>query len=203
MFEGRLGCQVLLKKCEAPSGGDAILVRVRSWVKLLALAAAAVIATQLLVQKEAPPFKMGEAAPPLSLADLQGRRVDLASLRGKVVLVNFWATWCAPCLAEIPELADAWRTQRGRCLEVLGVAEESGSPADVAEFARRNAIPYPVVLDQDGKVAADWQVPGYPRSYLVDRDGRVRRVFDGPLSRGGLEEAADAHLLGAGACPGP
>ena len=192
-----------MKKCEARRRRDAILARVRSWVKLLVLAVAAVIATQLLVQNEAPPFKLGGAAPPLALADVEGRRVDLTSLRGKVVLVNFWATWCAPCLEEIPELADAWRAQRGRCLEVVGVTEESGSPPEVAEFARRHAVPYPLLLDQDGKAAADWHVPGYPRSYLLDREGRVRRVFDGPLSRRRLEEAADPHLLAAGACPGP
>ncbi|HEY6106633.1 MAG TPA: TlpA disulfide reductase family protein [Anaeromyxobacteraceae bacterium] len=174
----------------------------RSWVKLLVLAVAAVVVTQILVQNEPPPFKVGEVAPPLALADLQGRKVDLASLRGKVVLVNFWATWCAPCLEEIPELADAWREQRGRCLEVVGVAEESGSPAEVGEFARRHAIPYPLLLDRDGKAAAEWHVPGYPRSYLVDREGRVRRVFDGALSRRRLEEATAPHLAAGGACPG-
>ncbi len=178
-----------------------ILIRVRSWVKLLVLAVAAVIVTQLLVQKATPVFAPGEAAPPLELADLTGRRLDLESLRGRVVLVNFWATWCAPCLAEIPELAEAWREQRGRCLEIVGVTEESGSPAEVAEFAQRHAIPYPLVLDRDGKAAADWRVPGYPRSYLVDRDGRVQRVFDGALSRRRLAEAAGPHLAAAGACP--
>ena len=192
-----------MKKCEARSEADAILARVRSWVKLLALAAAAVVVTQILVQKEAPPFALGEAAPPLDLPDLQGKRFDLAGLRGKVVLVNFWATWCGPCLEEIPELVQAWRAQRGRCLEVVGVAEESGNPAEVAEFALRHAIPYPLVLDRDGKAAADWHVPGYPRSYLVDREGRVRRVFDGALSRRRVEEAAGPHLPAAGACPGP
>ncbi|HET7040088.1 MAG TPA: TlpA disulfide reductase family protein [Gemmatimonadales bacterium] len=179
-----------------------ILPRVRGWVKLLGLAVAAVVVTQLLVRTATPSLALGEAAPPLALADLEGRPLALQGLRGRVVLVNFWATWCAPCLAEIPELAEAWREQRGRCLEILGVAEESGTPAEVAEFARRHAIPYRLVLDRDGKAAADWRVPGYPRSYLVDREGRVQRVFDGALSRRKLEEAAAPHLAAAGACPG-
>ena len=179
-----------------------ILLRVRGWVKLLGLAVAAVVVAQLLVQTATPSLALGEAAPPLALADLEGRPLALQSLRGRVVLVNFWATWCAPCLEEIPELTEAWREQRGRCLEILGVAEESGSPAEVAEFARRHAIPYPLVLDRDGKAAADWRVPGYPRSYLVDREGRVQRVFDGALSRRRLEEATAPHLAAAGACPG-
>lgn len=174
----------------------------RSWVKLLVLAVAAIVVTQLLVQKSAPSFALGEAAPPLALTDLEGKGLDLTSLRGRVVLVNFWATWCPPCLEEIPELSDAWREQRGRCLEIVGVAEESGAPEQVAEFARRHAIPYPLVLDQEGKAAGDWRVPGFPRSYLVDREGKVRRVFDGALSKRGLLEAAEPHLAAAGTCPG-
>ena len=179
-----------------------ILDRVRSWAKLLVLAVTAVVVTQLLVQKATPSFALGEAAPPLELADLAGRPLDLHGLRGRVVLVNFWATWCAPCLEEIPELAEAWREQRGRCLEIVGVTEDSGGPAEVAEFARRHAIPYPLVVDRDGKAASDWRVPGLPRSYLVDREGRVQRVFDGALSRRKLEQAAGPHLAAAGACPG-
>lgn len=201
MRRGRRHGDVLLKKCEAPRRADAILVRVRGWMKLLVLAVAAVIVTQILVQKGTPSFELGEAAPPLELADPAGKPLDLASLRGRVVLVNFWATWCAPCLQEIPELADAWRAQRGRCLEVVGVAEESGTPAQVGEFARRHAIPYPLVLDVEGRAAADWRVPGYPRSYLVDREGRVRRVFDGALSRRQVDEAVAPHLAAPGACP--
>ena len=190
------------KKCEARRAPLVILVRVRSWVKLLVLAVAAVVVAQLMVQKSAPPFAVGQAAPPLSLQDPAGKALDLQSLRGRAVLVNFWATWCPPCLQEIPELAEAWRAHRGQCLEIVGVAEESGSTADVADFARRHAIPYPLLVDADGKAAAAWHVPGYPRSYLVDREGRVRRVFDGPLERRSLEELVGPHLAAAGTCPG-
>ncbi len=189
------------KKYEAPRAPVVILIRVRSWVKLLVLAAVAVVVTQILVQKSAPPFALGEAAPPLALPDLQGRRLDLEALRGRAVLVNFWATWCPPCLQEISELAEAWRTHRGRCLEIVGVTEESGSSAEVADFARRHAIPYPLLMDAEGKAAAAWHVPGYPRSYLVDREGRVRRVFDGPLERRSLEEVVGPHLAADGTCP--
>ena len=171
------------------------------WVKLLVLVVTAVVVTQLLVQKATPSFALGEVAPPLQLADLGGKRLDLEGLRGRVVLVNFWATWCAPCLEEIPVLAQTWRERHGSCLEIVGVTEESGGPEEVAEFARRHAIPYRLVLDREGKAAADWRVPGYPRSYLVDRQGRVQQVFDGALSRRTLEEAAGPHLAAGGTCP--
>lgn len=174
----------------------------RSWTQLAALAAVAVVVAQVLVRGAAPSFAPGEEAPSISLPDLQGHPVDLGALRGRVVAINFWATWCAPCQAEIPELARVWREQRGRCLEILGVAEESGSPAEVAEFARRHAIPYPVLLDPDGKAAESWRVPGYPRTYLVDAGGKVRQVFDGALRKRSLEEALEPLLMPPGSCPG-
>jgi cytochrome c biogenesis protein CcmG/thiol:disulfide interchange protein DsbE len=131
----------------------------------------------------------GAEAPPLALPDLGGRKVELAAYRGRVVAVNFWATWCGPCLEEIPGLAEAWRTHRDRCFEILGVAEESGGRDDIAAAAGKLGIPYPVLLDADGSAASAFRVPGYPRTYLVDPGGKVRRVFDGALSRRVLEEA--------------
>jgi cytochrome c biogenesis protein CcmG/thiol:disulfide interchange protein DsbE len=158
----------------------------KSWAKLAVLVVAAIVAGQLLVGRSSPPVPSGGAAPPLTLPDLQGRTVDLASLRGKVVAVNFWATWCGPCREEIPELAEVWTEHRGRCFELLGVAEESARE-DVARVAA--GIPYPVLFDARAETLSTWQVAGYPRTYLVDVEGKIRRVFDGALSKQRLEEA--------------
>ncbi len=171
----------------------------RAWAKLLVLAVAALVVTQLLLQGRQPRLALGERAPPLALPDLDGRTVDLSSLRGRVVAVNFWATWCAPCLAEIPDLARVWREHRPRCFEVLGVAEESGGAAEIGPQARRLGIPYPVLLDPGGAAAAAYRVPGYPRTYLVDAEGRLRRVFEGPVRGPALEEAVRRLLPGS--CP--
>lgn len=157
-----------------------------SWAKLAVLAVAAVVVTQLLVQRSSPGLDEGAPAPGLSLPALDGRRVDLASLRGKVVAVNFWASWCGPCLTEIPELAQVWTEHRGRCFELLGVAEESARE-DVLRMAQ--GIPYPILMDERAEALAPWGVQGYPRTVLVDAEGKVRKVFQGALSKRTLEAA--------------
>jgi cytochrome c biogenesis protein CcmG/thiol:disulfide interchange protein DsbE len=156
------------------------------WIKLAALAVAAVVIVQLFVQRSAPVLDEASVAPPLALPDLAGRKVDLAGLKGRVVAVNFWATWCGPCEAELPELAEVWTGHRDRCFELLGVAEESARE-DVQRMAAR--IPYPVLLDERAEALSAWKVAGYPRTYLVDAEGKVRRVFQGAVSRRQLEEA--------------
>jgi cytochrome c biogenesis protein CcmG/thiol:disulfide interchange protein DsbE len=156
------------------------------WLKLALLAVAAVVATQLLVR---PPGSGGVErgpAPPLALPGLDGNRIDLAALRGKVVAVNFWASWCGPCVMEIPELAEVWTEHRDRCFELLGVAEESARE-DVVRMAR--SIPYPVLVDERAEALGPWGVQGYPRTVLVDAEGNVRQVFQGALSKRRLEEA--------------
>jgi cytochrome c biogenesis protein CcmG/thiol:disulfide interchange protein DsbE len=173
---------------------------VKGWLKLAVLFVAALVATQLLLGRSRPGVAVGEPAPALALPDLAGRPISLASLKGKVVAVNFWATWCGPCLLEIPELAEVWRERSGRCFEVLGVAEESGSRDDVAAAAARLGIPYPVLLDPEGTAIAPFKVPGYPRTYLIDAGGKVSRVFDGALGKRALEKAVEPLLPAA--CPG-
>lgn len=161
------------------------------WLKLALLVVAAAVVTQLLVQRGAPSHAAGAAAPPLALSDLAGRRIDVSKLRGKVVAVNFWATWCPPCREEIPELARFWTENRGRCFELVGVAEESARE-DVAKFA--TAIPYPVVLDERAEALTPWGVQGYPVTFVLDPEGKVRQVFTGGISRRELEDAVKPLL---------
>jgi cytochrome c biogenesis protein CcmG/thiol:disulfide interchange protein DsbE len=158
----------------------------KGWTKLAVLVVAAVVAAQLLVQRAQPPVPHGAVAPPLALPDLAGKTVDLAALRGKVVAVNFWASWCPPCREEIPELAQVWTDHRGRCFELLGVAAESARE-DVERLAPE--MPYPVLLDEHAEALSAWRVPGYPRTYLLDVDGKVRRVFEGAIGKRELEDA--------------
>ena len=173
----------------------------KSWVKLAGLLLLGfAVANVLLRDASGESLQVGKAAPPLRLPDLEGRPVDLASLRGRVVAVNFWATWCPPCREELPALSEAWRSGRARCLEVLGVTEES-TREDAVEMVRSFGVPYPVLLDLDGAVGRAWGLAGYPRTYLLDGEGTVRRVFSGAVTRSTLEKAA-APFLPATCPPG-
>jgi peroxiredoxin len=122
----------------------------------------------------------GGAAPALELADLDGGTHRLADYRGKTVLVNFWATWCAPCLAEMPSIERLRRAMEGRPFAVLAVnMGESGRVA--RDFARKLPVTFTVLLDQDGRVTRAWGARVLPASYLVGPDGAIRYSYFGDL----------------------
>jgi cytochrome c biogenesis protein CcmG/thiol:disulfide interchange protein DsbE len=142
------------------------------------------------------------SAPALALPDLSGRPVSLASLQGRAVAVNFWASWCPPCRAEIPELSAYYRENHDRCFEMLGVAESSGGRDDVAAAATRLGIAYPVLLDPDGAAAGRFGVDGLPHTVIIDAQGKVRSVFEGAIGREELNAALGPLLPPRGTpCP--
>jgi peroxiredoxin len=131
---------------------------------------------------QAPPLA-GAAAPDFSLPTLDGGSIRLADTRGKVVIVNFWASWCAPCVAETPRLVGWYAQHRDSGLLVLGVdVLNRDSRADVETFITNNKVDYPVPLDEPGDVSARWRAQQLPRSYVIDRDGIVRLARIGELT---------------------
>ncbi len=161
------------------------------WAKLAGLVVATLLGVQLLVQgtRSKGGVAVGAPAPALALPDLDGHTFDLQKLKGRVVAVNFWATWCGPCQFELPTLAETWLKNHDRCFEILGVAEESGNDADLKLAGQKLGIPYPILNDVGGTLADRFKVPGYPRTYLIDTEGKIRRIYDGALRPGELERA--------------
>jgi peroxiredoxin len=112
------------------------------------------------------------AAPDLELPDLTGQPVRLGDLRGRVVLLNFWATWCAPCREEMPALETLAGELGPRGLAVVGVNFKEPKP-EVQAFMRDHRLGFPTLLDADGRVAQRYQVFGLPATFVVDRRGML------------------------------
>ena len=168
---------------------------------LLAAGIAVVVAVVLAYafQRTGP----GSSAGPAGLAgspaqSFPAKRLDgapgaLADYRGRVVLVNLWASWCTPCREEMPDLERLYRDDRGRGLVVLGV--DQGESADAAgTFVREHGVTFPVLLDEDQRYGRAYAAIGLPTSVVVDRNGRVSGGFDGALTLAQMREAVDPLL---------
>jgi peroxiredoxin len=123
----------------------------------------------------------GHRAPDFVLTDLQGKQLKLSDLRGKAVVLNFWATWCPPCKAEIPWFIQMQKRYGAEGLQVVGVSMDDGDPKEVVKFAAEHAINYPVLFGQD-KVADEYGGIDYlPTTFYIDRNGVVvDRVYGEP-----------------------
>lgn len=133
----------------------------------------------------APPARarVGSAAPDYSARTIAGDSVSLLGMRGEVVLLNIWATWCHPCRTEIPELQSLYELHRGRGLQVVGVSVDAASEdSAVADFAREYGMTYPLWRDPDGRVSTVFAAVGVPATYLMDRDGILRWSHLGPVA---------------------
>jgi thiol-disulfide isomerase/thioredoxin len=122
---------------------------------------------------------VGRPAPALRLPDLDGREHDLTAEPRGWRVVNFWATWCEPCVREMPSLDRLHRTLASEGLRVVAVAVDERA-ADVRGFVDRRTLDLAVVLDPQGRTAAEWRVAGYPTTFVIDPAGTVREAYEGP-----------------------
>ena len=132
-------------------------------------------------QPASPSLRPGSAAPEFSLPLASGGEVSLGAQRGKVVFVNFWATWCAPCRMEAPSLQHLYATLRGEGFEVLGISiDKPDAGAAIDKFKSDFSLDFPIPLDPTKRVYKAYQVGGVPETYLVDQDGNILEHFIGP-----------------------
>lgn len=116
------------------------------------------------------------AAPDFLLKTLDGQNRSLQQDRGKVVLMNFWATWCPPCIREMPAMQRLYERFRGRGLEIVAVSVDQGNPDAVRTFSEELKLTFPIVLDPEQATKQDYQVRALPTTFLIDRKGRVVAV---------------------------
>ncbi len=158
---------------------------IKSWkdvvtALLLAAVAAAfyflVIRGQTFVPELA---KVGDPAPEFTLATLQGPSVSLSDYRGKVVLLNFWATWCPPCIWEMPSMETIYQRFKGRQFEILAVSIDKKGEDVVRPFVADYGITFPILLDPDSEVYKRYGLTGVPESFIIDKDGTVLQKIIG------------------------
>jgi peroxiredoxin len=128
---------------------------------------------------EEAPFRVGAQAPRVHLRSLDDREIDLRAWGGQVVVLNFWATWCEPCVAEMPALDRLERALDNDGLVVLAVSVDE-SPETVRNFARDHHLSLPLLLDPGGQAARAFGVVGYPTTFVLDASGRLREHYLGP-----------------------
>jgi cytochrome c biogenesis protein CcmG, thiol:disulfide interchange protein DsbE len=149
---------------------------------------------------ERPAPLKGRAAPDFILQRLGGNTMRLSDLQGHPVLLNFWATWCAPCRAEAPELLDAYLQHQSQGLIIVGVDLQEAD-SNVQSFAQEFGITYPILIDRNGNVKDVWQpggpFSGLPSSYFIDSTGVIQETYPGQLTKDLLDRKLATILPGS------
>ena len=167
--------------------------------------------TPFLVGEARTGLKPGDLAPALEwtntdgtlgqLLDLDGNPVRLEDLRGKLVWLNFWATWCPPCQAETPVLREMDERYRDRGLAIVGVAVQETTADNVREYADRYGLGYPIAFDASADIFDLYRVYALPTQFFIGPDGLVRQVVNGPLTTATAQGLVEGWLPGSSAGP--
>ncbi|MGN7400752.1 redoxin domain-containing protein [Cytobacillus praedii] len=136
----------------------------------------------------------GNKAPDFQLKTLNDTDVKLSDLQGKKVILNFWATWCPPCKAEIPHMQDFYESRNKTEVEILAVnlTTSEKNPGKIKEFVTERRVSFPVLLDQEGEIGDQYRALTIPTSYLIDSNGIVRKKIVGPMDKEMMEQLIES-----------
>lgn len=129
-------------------------------------------------------IQKGQIAPDFTLYDLNGNPVKLSELKGKKVLINFWATWCPPCRAEMPQMQKFYEDYKSESVAIVGVnlTPTEENTESIQSFVGEHKLTFPIVLDPEGDVMQKYQIAAYPTTYLLDSTGVIRGKFQGAIN---------------------
>ena len=146
------------------------------------------------VTPRTPAITKASVAPDFTLESLDGKNVRLSDLRGKAVLLNFWATWCGPCKIETPWFVELQNQYGAQGLQVIGVAMDDSSKDDIAKFAKDMGMNYPVLLGKEAVGDEYGGVPALPETFFIGRDGKIVGKIMGLESRSEIEDSVKQAL---------
>ena len=158
----------------------------RSLTILVVFIAAASVIFYLLKERDSTStrssqIQLGLPAPDFAFPDLNGQEVSLSDHRGKVVFVNVWATWCPPCISEMPSMQKLYDRLKGESFEILAVSIDFAGREAVAPFMRKLNLTFPALLDPQGSIQPLYGITGVPESFIVDKEGILVEKVIGPM----------------------
>jgi len=169
---------------------------------ILALAAVWIALSTILIPPLSPATasapQIGLLAPQINLLSLQNEQHDLAQVKGKVVLINFFASWCPPCKAEMPVMQKVYSTYHSAGLQIYAITNlQQDNLPDVQNFIDASGAQFPILLDQDGAVFLEYAIRALPTTFLIDSTGHIQKIFyGGPLTEGLLATEIDRLIKG-------